>query len=151
MTARLAVVLTGARPPGVYRWLSRAHQEPLRRELAAAGWASHPLDGRRITGEEPLLDWCARSLAMPKRFTGGWDALADGLADLSWLTDRGHVVIWEAYAVVARTDPGLWRRAYEVFVTATQARDPAAPPLYVLLRGGGPAVRPDGSGPIPAL
>jgi Barstar (barnase inhibitor) len=151
MSGRLASVLTGARPPGVYRWLSRAHIEPVRRELAAAGWASHPLDGWLVAGEQGLMDWCARSLSLPTRFSRTWAGVTEGLLDLSWLPERGHVVLWEAYAVLARTDPALWRRAYELFVAAAEGRDPAGAPLYVLLRGTGPAVRPDGAGPIPAL
>jgi hypothetical protein len=150
-SGRLAAVLTGARPPGVYRWLSRAHQEPARRELVAAGWAGHALDGRRIVGEHALVDWCARTLSLPARLGRTWDGVADALADLSWLSARGHVVFFESYAALARTDPELWRRAYELFDTAAAARGPTAPPLYVLLRGMGPAGRPDGAGPIPIL
>lgn len=150
-TARLAAVLEGARPPGVYRWLSRAHPSAVRRELAAAGWAAHQLDGRALGGRLDLFDRCAQELAFPGWFGRNWDALLDCLGDLSWLAGRGHVLLWEQYGGLARSDPRAWRQAYEVFGDAIAARREAgAPPLYVLLRGAGPVEEP-GGGPIPTL
>jgi hypothetical protein len=152
MTERLGAVLTGARTPGVYRWLSRAHPEAVRRELAAAGWASHPLDGRVITAPKQLFETCARALAFPGRFGHNWDALTDCLGDLSWLPGRGHVVLWDRYGLLARADPKAWRLAYQSFADAAAVGERAgAPPLYLLLRGSGPTEHPDGPGTIPTL
>jgi Barstar (barnase inhibitor) len=152
MTRRLAAVLTGARPPGVYRWLSRAHPGAVRRELAAAGWAAHPLDGRGMTGTPQLFDRCAGALALPGRFGHTWEGLGDCLGDLSWLPERGHVVLWDHYGTLAGADPKAWRIAYQTFADAVAARERAgAPPLYLLLRGPGPTDHPDAPGPIPTL
>jgi len=151
-TARLAAVLGGARPPGIYRWLSRAHPSAVRRELAAAGWAAHPLDGRAVAGRLDLFDRCAEELAFPGWFGHNWDAFYDCLGDLSWLAGRGHVLLWEQYGVLARADAKAWRQAYQVVGEAIAARrESGLPPLYVLLRGSGPAETPDGSGMIPTL
>jgi hypothetical protein len=154
MTARLADALIGAgaftgapaRPPGVYRWRSRAHQAAVRRELAAVGWGLHVLAGHRVTGAPELFERCAAELAFPGWFRHTFEALADGLGDLSWLAGSGHVLLWEQYGVLARADPKAWRQAYEVMAEAIAARDAAgAVPLYVLVRGG-PA-----GGPLPPL
>jgi Barstar (barnase inhibitor) len=140
VTERLASVVRGTREPGVYRWRSRAHPAALRRELAAAGWALHPVDGRRVTGAGEVFDALARTLAFPTRFRPGWDALADGLLDLSWLAGRGHVLLWDRYGALARADARAWERAHGVCAAAASARRRYnAPPLYVLLRGAGPA------------
>ncbi|MFC0529610.1 barstar family protein [Phytohabitans kaempferiae] len=152
MTTRLVAVLGGVRPPGVYRWLSRAHPSAVRRELAAAGWAVHPLDGRALTGRLDLFDRCAEELAFPGWFGRNWNAFSDCLGDLSWLTGAGHVLLWEHYGTLARTDPKAWQQAYQVFDGAIGARATAGvPPLYVLLRGVGPVEEPDGAGTIPML
>jgi len=152
MTGRLAVVLTGARPAGVYRWLSRAHPEAVRRELTAAGWAAHPLDGRGLVSAGQLLDLCARTLAFPGWFGHTWDGLADCLGDLSWLPGRGHVVLWDHHEVLARAEPKVWRMAYQAFADAAAVRaGDGAAPLYLLLRGPGPTEHPDGPGGIPIL
>jgi hypothetical protein len=151
-TARLAAVLAGARPPGIYRWLSRAHPGAVRRELAAAGWAVHPLDGRPLTGRLEFFDHCAAVLAFPGWFGRNWDAFYDCLGDLSWLAGRGHVLLWEQYGVLARADPKAWRQAYQVLGEGIAARrESGLPPLYVLLRGAGPVERPDGGGMIQTL
>jgi hypothetical protein len=152
MTARLAAVLGGARPPRIYRWLSRAHPGAVRRELAAAGWAVHLLDGRAIAGRLDLFDHCARELAFPAWFGRSWDAFSGCLADLSWLAGAGHVLLWEQYGGLARSDAKAWSQAYQVFGEAIAARAAAGvPPLYVLLRGAGPVEEPDGTGMIPVL
>jgi hypothetical protein len=152
MNGRLAAVVGGVRVAGVYRWLSRAHPEAVRRELTAAGWATHAIDGHRITGPQQLFDRCAHTMAFPGWFGHTWDGLADCLADLSWLPASGHVVLWDRFGVLARADPKAWRLAYQAFADASAARDrAAAPPLYLLLRGPGPAEQPDGEGIIAAL
>lgn len=136
---RLAAVTAGVRPAGVYRWLSRAHVESVRRNLAAAGWSVHVLDGRAVTGPQALFDRCARVLAFPTWFGHNWDALVDCLGDLSWLPGKGHVLLWEQYGVLARTDPAAWRTALGVFAAVAETRRAArVAPLYVLLRGAGP-------------
>jgi hypothetical protein len=137
---RLEAVTGGGRPAGVYRWLSRAHTEAVRRELAAAGWAVYVLDGRGLGGAQGLFDRCARVLAFPAWFGHNWDALADCLGDLSWLPGKGYVLLWEQYGALARSDPAAWRMALEVFAAAIETRhETGAVPLYVLLRGTGPA------------
>jgi hypothetical protein len=151
-TARLAVVLSGARPTGIYRWLSRAHPSAVRRELAAAGWATHLLDGYAVDGKQELFDRCAEELAFPAWFGRTWEAFTDCLGDLSWLPGAGHVLLWEQYGVLARGDAKAWRLAYQAFGQAIDARRvTGATPLYVLLRGAGPVAEPDGSGTIPTL
>ncbi|SDZ06934.1 Barstar (barnase inhibitor) [Micromonospora pattaloongensis] len=148
---RLDTVLSGAREPGVYRWLSRAHPEPVRRELSAADWTSHLLDGRGLTGATEVLDRHAEQLSFPGWFRHTWDGFADCLADLSWLPGRGHLLLWERYGVLARTDPTAWAVTYRSLVAATRSRRVAGlPPLYVLLRGPGPVTDPEGA-PIPVL
>lgn len=138
--AGLAAVTGGLRPPGVYRWLSRAHPGSVRRQLSVAGWAVHVLDGRGITGAPALFDRCARVLGFPAWFGHNWDALADCLADLGWLRGSGHVLLWERYGVLARADPVAWRTARAVCAAAIETRrGTGATPLYVLLRGNGPA------------
>ncbi|HEY2946812.1 MAG TPA: barstar family protein [Micromonosporaceae bacterium] len=151
MTGRLTTILSGGRPPGVYRWLSRAHPSAVRRELAAVGWGLHALDGRAVTDARSLFDRCAQALSFPGWFGHDWDALAHCLGDLSWLPGAGHMLLWERYGVLARADAKAWRLAYQVMVDATAARrESGADPLFVLLRGPGPTHTPDGSAAIPA-
>lgn len=137
---RLDAVVSGARPPGLYRWLSRAHPAAIRRELAAAGWDLHRLDGSRINTATDLFDACAETLQFPAYFGFNWDALADCLGDLSWLPERGRVLLWDRYGVLAAADPDAWAAARSVFAdVAAERAERGAAPLYTLLRGDGPA------------
>lgn len=122
----------------MYRWRSRAHPAAVRRELVAHGWALHLINGRRVVSAGALFDRCTEVLAFPSWFGRTFDGLAFCLGDLSWLSGRGHVVLWEAWGVLAGRDPWTWRQAYRVFGAAAAERVAGAPPLYLLLRGDGP-------------
>ncbi len=152
MTGRLAGLVDGTRPPGVYRWRSRAHPSALRRELTRCGWGGYPLPGHELTDGGRFLEACAGALAFPGWFAYTWAALGACLTDLTWLPGAGHVVLWERYGCLAGSDDTAWRHAYETMVRATGERVRyGAPPLYVLLRGGGPEESPVDGQPIPLL
>jgi hypothetical protein len=143
LVERLGGVVRGTRDPGVYRWRSSAHPAALGRELSAAGWALHPIDGRGLTSPDRLFDAFARRLCVPAWFRHTWDALGNCLIDLSWLPAGGHVVLWDRYGTLAHTDAKAWQEAYRVCTTAIATRQRYGfPPLYVLLRGSGPAEPP---------
>ena len=147
--ARLAAVVSGAYPPGVYRWRSRAHPGALGRELAGSGWSGYALDG--VTDPVRLFEECAGIMTFPIWFGHTWTGLVDCLADLSWLPGAGHVLLWERYGLFA-ADAAAWHQAYEALerAVAARARYPV-PPLFVLLRGSGPEVSPLDGTPIPVL
>lgn len=138
MVKRLAVIVDGSRPPGMYRWRSRAHPASIGRELAPAGIWCHVVDGARVVDAESLFEACAVALRFPDRFCGGWDGMVDCLSDLSWLPGRVQVLIWEHYGTLARYDPSAWDTAREVISVQATASGKNGPPLYVLLRGAGP-------------
>jgi hypothetical protein len=151
VTGRLVGIVDGTCPPGVYRWRSRAHPDAVWRELTGAGWGGYALTGP-ITDAGRFFDGCAAALAFPGWFGHSWEALADCLADLSWLRGRGHVLLWERYGTLAGGDLKAWRRAFETLESALASRDRyALPPLYVLLRGTGPDSSPVDGTPIPVL
>ena len=147
MVKHLAVIVDGSRPPGLYRWRSRAHPASVSRELAPAGVWCHFLDGSRVTDADSLFDACAATLRFPDRFCGGWDGMADCLGDLSWLPGRVQVLVWEHYATLARYDRRAWDTARDVFSVQATASGKDGPPLYVLLRG----PRPGTADEVPVL
>jgi hypothetical protein len=150
MNRRLAALVAGEYPPGVYRWRSRAHPGAVSRELAGSGWSGYAVGGG--TGGPDLLGECAAVLGFPAWFGYTWEGLGDCLADLSWLPGTGQVVLWERYGALAGGDGKVWRQAYETIerAVATRARY-GAPPLYILLRGTGPEISPVDGTTIPVL
>jgi Barstar (barnase inhibitor) len=151
VTSRLGALVSGAVAPGLYRWRSRAHPGAVRRELARAGWRGYPLVGP-VTDTRGFFAGCARALAFPGWVGHSWAALADGLADLSWLPADGHVLLWERYGALPAGDGAAWERAYRTLEDAVAARvREGASPLFVLLRGAGPTDSPVDGTPIPVL
>jgi hypothetical protein len=135
---RLTHVVDGVREPGVYRWRSRAHPAALRRDLSAAGWTLHRLEGQVLTNQVRLFDAFAYQLGFPAWFGRTWDAFSNCLTDLSWLPGRGHVVLWDRYGSLVRGDAEAWDQMYTTCTAAIEMRrQVAARPLYVLLRGTG--------------
>ncbi|HEX6499317.1 MAG TPA: barstar family protein [Micromonosporaceae bacterium] len=140
----LADVFRGDRPAGVYR--SDLDPDRIGRAAVDAGWAVAVLDGAGIATKAALLSAVGGALSFPAWYGGNWDALADCLSDLSWLADRGELLIWRDYGVLADDDFDSWRIAYQVFASA---RSPV--PLAVVLTGAGPTDSPVDGSPIPLL
>ncbi|MFL6130309.1 MAG: barstar family protein [Mycobacteriales bacterium] len=86
-----------------------------------------------------LLDAVADALGFPGWTGRNWDALADALADLSWLPTGPHVLVWEAPERLRDADPGAHSTALEVLREAAQRSAASARPLTVLLLPGGSA------------
>ncbi|RSS60648.1 hypothetical protein EF912_09315 [Streptomyces sp. WAC07061] len=117
--------------------------QPLAPALAAAeeaGWHVVRLDLDGVRSKAALMRRCARALAAPEWFGGNWDALADVLADLSWLPEAPArllaVTSWRGYAAERPQD---WATLTEVLEGAVdfwreqREHDDGAPPLTVLL------------------
>lgn len=75
---------------GIYRM--PADVSPLRSSAYEKGLRWTGIDLQRARGKRALLTAFARALLFPDTFGGNWDALADGLQDLSWLEGKGWVV-----------------------------------------------------------
>ncbi|WP_405981633.1 barstar family protein [Streptomyces sp. NBC_00158] len=119
--------------------------QPLAPALAAAeeaGWSVVRLDLDGVRSKAALMRRCARALAAPEWFGGNWDALADLLADLSWLPEAPGrllaVTSWRGYAAERPQD---WDTLTEVLEGAAdfwreqreRGDDAPPPPLTVLL------------------
>lgn len=139
MVKYLTVIVDGSRPPGLYRWRSRAHPAAVSRDLAPVGVYCHVLDGARVFDRGSLFAVCAAVLRFPERFSDDWAGLSGCLADRSWLPGRAHVVIWEHFGILARHDAAAWESARDIFGFQAARSGKDGPPLYVLLRGPGPA------------
>jgi hypothetical protein len=138
VVTRLAGIMDGSRPPGLYRWRSRAHPAAIRRHLAGADIACYVLDGARVYDAASLIEGCATLLRFPGRFNADWDGMAEALADLSWLSGDVHVLIWEHYGMLSRHDSAAWDNARRLLGARATTSGETGPSLYVLLRGPGP-------------
>ncbi|WP_435971137.1 barstar family protein [Streptomyces sp. Qhu_M48] len=74
------------------------------------------LDLTGVTDKAALMDRCAAALDLPDWFGRNWDALADCLTDLP----EPVVLVVTGWQEYARTHPGEWRTAQDVFATAVE-------------------------------
>lgn len=92
-------------------------------------------------GKAEILRQLARALSFPCWFGGNWDALEDCLADLSWSTAAGEVLLIEGAAAAARDDIGVlrdvlastasyWAERRRPFFAVFIGADPALPELH---------------------
>lgn len=94
-------------------------------------------------GKAEILRQLAQALAFPSWFGGNWDALEDCLADLSWSTATGEVLLIEGAGGAVADDVGVlrdildatasfWAERRRPFfaVFAGPGADPALPELH---------------------
>lgn len=135
----LAGILAGRRRPGVYVWRSHTPAAEIAHSAEHARWRPFLLDGRAVTTKAQFLDALATACAFPTRFGGNWGAAAEGLTDLSWaMSEKGFVLLYDGWGMLARTEPDAWDRAKSVFEDACAHWASTSTPLVILLRGPGP-------------
>lgn len=82
-------------------------------------FAAIAIDFAGCTGKDDALARLAAALRFPDWFGGNWDALADSLADLSWLPAPGYVLLLEHV--------DAWREAHpQAFETLSDILDDTA-------------------------
>jgi hypothetical protein len=90
-------------------------------------------------GKAELLDALAGALEFPRWFGRNWDALEDCLADLSWLSAQGHLILVEGGERLPREDLEV---LCGILQTAAAVWAEQGTPWFAVL-GGGPESLPD--------
>ncbi len=94
------------------------------------------VDLRRARGKHALLSACARGFLFPASFGGNWDALADCLQDLSWLTEPGTVALLRGAADFAVAAPDEHAMLLEILAASAEYWQPRGRVFIVVSEGG---------------
>jgi hypothetical protein len=138
MTA-LAHVL-GEVGPGVHIWNSDRSEAEIRAEAEEIAWRCVFVDCSHVHDKPQFLEECERSYRFPAYFGHNWDALADCLADLSWLpppereSGAGILTVFEDCDAFARAALDDYDTALEVWEEVAEAWRRIGVPFTVLLR-----------------
>jgi hypothetical protein len=136
MSDRLGDLLSGATPPAVYRWTSRARAANVVQRAEMSGWRCFYLDGRQIASKDDLLRSGVAAMHLPAYFGNNWDALEDSLRDLAWApAERGYLVLFDGAGTLARAEPGDFAVALSILRDAVEYWRATPTPLIALLRG----------------
>jgi len=131
----LARMLAGPRG-GVFRVSPDVTAAEVKRQAAAAGLHYARVDLSRARSREGLLRALGKALQFPEWYGQNWDALADCLADLSWLPAQGWVLLLDgAGASGADGDRGPLPTAVEVLRDAAASWAEEGRPFVAVVRG----------------
>ena len=124
--------------PGVHLWRSRRSHAEIRAEAAEIRWRCVILDGVGVRSKDAFLEECERSYRFPAWFGHNWDALADCLADLSWLPPPepggGVLTVYDHCDVLATSALDDYDMALDVWEEVAEAWRRIGVPFTVLLR-----------------
>lgn len=139
--SQLAAVLTGTRPPAVYRYAARTSAEKIALQAEAHGWRCFYLDGGQIADKSDFLRVWSEVAVFPPYFGRNWDALDESLRDLAWAPAQGYLVLYDKVTHFAAARPDEFAVALDILQTAVEHWQATATPMVVLLRGAGRTVR----------
>ena len=91
---------------------------------------------RAAGSKAEFLDAVAEALDFPDWSARNWDALADAVADLSWLPAGPHALVWSAPERLRAAAPAGFDIAVEVLGEAALSSAESVRPLSVLLVAG---------------
>jgi hypothetical protein len=100
----LLAVLADPTQSGAF-YIDAGDLEPLMLAAADVGLQSVSVNLGSCRGKPELLQCFVDALMIPAGFGYNWDALADSLADLSWLPAPGYVVGLEQTQALQRAQP----------------------------------------------
>lgn len=99
----------------------------------ALDFAAVVVDFEGCTGKDGAIGRIAAALRFPGWFGGNWDALADSLADLSWLPAHGYVLLLERIDGWREADPLAFETLSAIFEDAAARWAGDRVPFWVLL------------------
>lgn len=131
-TLQLRAMLADPSMCGVYAVPGDADVDYLEvaRSLDFAGAA---IDFTGCTGKDDALARIAAALRFPDWFGGNWDALADSLADLSWLPAPGYVLLLEHIDAWREADPLAFETLSNILDDASSRCAADRVPFWALL------------------
>lgn len=133
----LQSILTGQRPPGIYRFTSRAYASSIGENIESSGWRCFYINAEGVFDKASFLTATAGTMHFPKYFGSNWDAFEECLTDLSWAPALGYVVLIDNIGAFVRSSPTDWNTAIAIFSDAVESWKTMSLPMYVLLRRAG--------------
>lgn len=100
---------------------------------AALDFAVATVDLGQAGCKHALLDALAAALGFPPTFGRNWDALADGLGDLSWLPAGGYMLLLDHADGLREASPENFNMLLEVLADATRSHAGAGVPFWAVL------------------
>ena len=142
MSQELGNLLSGGRPPGVYRLPARTDPATVAAQAEKTGWQFFRLNGRDLASTSDFLRASAETFGLPGYFGNNWDALEESLRDLAWApAEHGYLVLVEDAGHFASAAPDDFRIALDILRSAADYWRGTPTPMAILLQGAGHSAR----------
>lgn len=140
MSKDLDALLSGARPPGLYRIDASLEPETVQAAAAERGWRTFHMDGREITDKASFIRTVGVALDFPAYSASNWDAFEESIRDLSWARAPGYVLVFDDPDPLIASDAATWATARSILESAVQHWQSLGVPMTVLFRKAGRAL-----------
>jgi len=130
-------LFTGASRPGLYRLRAGVKDSSIEQSALAHGWRVAHVDGNAIRDKRSFIQTVGLALSFPAYSATNWDAFEESLRDLSWLPERGVVVLYTAAAGFPAADADAWATARAILADAAESSPARGKTLVILFRNAG--------------
>ncbi|MEW6497550.1 MAG: barstar family protein [Cyanobacteriota bacterium] len=131
---QLSAVLKGERSPGLYRVTTEVNIDELSSLCQEYGFQFFYINGKNVTSKSEFFQNCAETMNFPDYFGYNWDAFADCMNDLSWLSANGYILLYTQPENFANNDPSEWSTVLLVLQEAVESWRETETPMYILIR-----------------
>jgi hypothetical protein len=131
---KVAALLAGAYPPGLYVFGSRAYPETIRRWAEAGQYAFLYIDGAPVVDKASFFESASTALQLPAYFGHNWDAFEESIRDLSWLRAPGYLLLYDYSIYFSKRQPDQFQILLDILAGAAAFWQSRQVPFYALLR-----------------
>jgi len=128
------LMLSGARPPAIYRLSSAWHADYVVEPLSRQGWRGFYINGRIVDDKASFLRVAGAALEFPRYVGHNWDAFEESTRDLSWAPAQGYVLLYDGVWHLAWHDPAAWQTVLSILTDTVAYWRITGTPFYVLLQ-----------------
>ena len=127
------LILSGARPPAIYRLDSRWNADFVVEPLTRQGWRGFYIDGQVVKDKASFLHIGSLALDFPGYVGQNWDAFEEAIRDLSWAPAQGYVLFYDGVWHLPWHDREAWQTARAILHDTVALWRTQETPFYVLL------------------
>ena len=127
------LILSGTRPPGLYRLSTEWSTDLVVQPLISQGWRGFYLEGEVVKDKASFLRVAGTAMDFPSYSAQNWDAFEESIRDLSWTPAQGYVLVYDGMWHLPWHDKETWQTVRTILMDTVAFWRTTTTPFYVLL------------------